>query len=49
MKTLIQANNALFNSFRKNSGNIELKHLLESLQECLNTSIEFSKQSITSE
>ena len=44
IKMLIQAKNAAFNSFRKNSGNFDLKRHLESLHERLNASIESSKQ-----
>ena len=44
VKTLIPAKNAAFNTFPKNSGNFELKRLLESLQERLKSSIKSSKQ-----
>ena len=44
MKTLIQAKNTAFNSFRKNSGSSELKRHLISFQERVKTSIESSKQ-----
>ena len=44
IKALIQAKNTAFNSFRKNSGNSELKRHLVSLQERVKASIESSKQ-----
>ena len=44
MKTLIEAKNTAFNSFRKNSGSSELKRHLISFQERVKTSIESSKQ-----
>ena len=40
---LIQAKNAAFNSFRKNSGNSKLKRHLVSLQEPVEASIESSE------
>lgn len=43
IKTIIQAKYTVFNSFGKNSCNFDLKRDLESLQECLNGSIESSK------
>ena len=43
IQAFIQAKNAPFSSFCKNGGNLELKHHLESLQECPNASIESSK------
>ena len=43
IKTIIQAKYTVFNSFGKNSCNFDLKRHLESLQECLNGSIESSK------
>ena len=44
IKTLIQAKNTTFDSFRKNSGNSELKHHLVSFQERVKASIESSKE-----
>ena len=44
IKALIQAKNTGFNSFRKNSGNAEMKRHLISLQERVKASIESSKQ-----
>ena len=44
IKTLIQSKNAAFNSFRKNSGNSELKRHVVSLQERIKASIESCKQ-----
>ena len=44
IKALIQAKNTAFNSFRKNSGNSELKRHLVSLQERVKASFECSKQ-----
>ena len=44
IKTLIEAKNAAFISFRKNSGNSELKRYLVSFQERVKASIESSKQ-----
>ena len=44
IKTLIQAKNTAFNTFRNNSGNSELKRHLVNLQERVKASIESSKQ-----